>query len=415
MKQVPVLPAIILVILVLFPLVGCAAPGADFSASEPTMTAIPLPSDLLERLTATVSTALAALPTATKSSALTPTAPAATPRASTPIPPTPSATTAASATPSPSPTVTATDTAIPQPKPTRSRPKPMPTSEFAGKLVFQTTIGDVFYVINADGSGLRRITDGVDPTWSPDGQRIAFTRWRDPRGVWVVDLNGDEWRSFDWNSARWPSWSPDGQQILFSLQKGGRLDDKEKCFFGFCFTLEKHPHWRLGIVQADGGGFHEPPSSERSLAPSWSPDGSYIAYSDGHGLRVQNEDGTYSDLITDNGWDSSPVWSPDGDRLAFMRQLHDHQDLFVVDAEGQGLAQLTKTPVRPDGLPGSSTAPAWSPDGRYIAFLSDRRGKWEIWVMRADGSQQRPMFDSALDGLALEYASVSERAISWSQ
>jgi Tol biopolymer transport system component len=87
--------------------------------------------------------------------------------------------------------------------------------------------------------------------------------------------------------------------------------------------------------------------------------------------------------------------------------------VFVVDQEGRDLLQLTRTPERPDGMPGTSVAPAWSPDGRHIAFLSDQRGKWEIWVMRTDGSQQRPMFASALDGLSLEYGSVAERAICW--
>lgn len=403
----------ILVAMVLPTLAGCAWPNLAPGTIEPTVTVVPLPTGLREQLTATASSPRAAIASPTGGPVPTAKVPVTpTPTRTAPLP-SPTVTPTSSVTPSPSPTATATSTETPLPTPVQTRIRPTPTPEFGGQLVFQTTIGDVFYAVNADGSGLRRITDGVDPVWSPDGHRIAFTRWRHPKGVWVVELDGEEWRPFDWGSARWPSWSPDGQELLFSMQKGGRMGEKEKCFFGFCFTLGKNPHWRLGIVRADGEGFREPPSEVRSLAPSWSRDGSRIVYSDGHGLRVQSQDGTHSVQITDNAWDTSPVWSPDGRRIAFIRQQHDHQEIFVVDAQGKGLLQLTKTPALPDGAPGSSAAPAWSPDGRHIAFLTNRSGKWEIWVMKADGSQQRPMFDSALDGLTLEYGFVAERAISW--
>jgi len=63
----------------------------------------------------------------------------------------------------------------------------------------------------------------------------------------------------------------------------------------------------------------------------------------------------------------------------------------------------------------SSVAPAWSPDSTKIAFLTDRRGEWEIWVMNADGSDQRPMFETALDEVSIGYDFVSERVISWAQ
>jgi Tol biopolymer transport system component len=62
----------------------------------------------------------------------------------------------------------------------------------------------------------------------------------------------------------------------------------------------------------------------------------------------------------------------------------------------------------------NNAAPAWSPDGRNIAFLTDRNGQWEIWIMNADGSNQRPMFpNGALDKLTFNYAGVDERMISW--
>jgi hypothetical protein len=62
----------------------------------------------------------------------------------------------------------------------------------------------------------------------------------------------------------------------------------------------------------------------------------------------------------------------------------------------------------------NNVAPAWSPDGSQIAFLTDRTGHWEMWVMSADGSNQRPLFpDGTLDGLTLQYNNVDERMLSW--
>jgi Tol biopolymer transport system component len=98
-----------------------------------------------------------------------------------------------------------------------------------------------------------------------------------------------------------------------------------------------------------------------------------------------------------------------------VRRQHDHWEIYVVGTDGSNPKRLTDTPDRPDGTPGSSASPAWSPDGNHIAFLTDRTGEWEIWVMAADGTGARPIFESALDGLALDYASLGERAISWTQ
>jgi Tol biopolymer transport system component len=64
--------------------------------------------------------------------------------------------------------------------------------------------------------------------------------------------------------------------------------------------------------------------------------------------------------------------------------------------------------------PWNNVAPVWSPDGSQIAFLTDRNGGWEIWVMNADGSNQRPLFQAGtLDGVELQYYNVGERALSW--
>jgi hypothetical protein len=298
---------------------------------------------------------------------------------------------------------------------TRIQAKPANT-EPKGKLVFQTTIGGDFYTVNVDGSNLQRITDGVDAVWSPDGKQIAFTRWRNPRGVWVINADGSgERRVFDWSSARWPSWSPDGQEILFSHQKGGRSEATERCFFGFCFTFPAKPHWRLGIVQPGDGSFSEPGGALISLAPDWSPDGERVVFDGEQGLVVQHLESGASYQITSYGQDTGPVWSPDGEQIAFTRRQHDHWEVYVVEADGQNLRRLTTTPQRPNGEVGNSAAPAWSPDGQYLAFFTDRTGQWEIWIMDANGANPRPLFDTTLDGLPLEYSALSERAISWTE
>jgi TolB protein len=329
---------------------------------------------------------------------------------------------------------TSATTSVATEQSTQTTPKSALVSELEGTLVLQTTYAGPFYTINVDGSGLQRITNGIDPVWSPDGEQIAFVRWEEPRGVWVVNADGSNaHRVFDWSETRYPSWSPDGQGIVFSRNNsdsggGGAPSGFPGMSRDVDASVGRPPGDRpsgassgsgatLGIVNVSDGSFWEPlPISIKNMTPDWSSEGDQIVlsvnFSKSIGLMAQSVDGSESWQLTSDPYDTTPVCSPDGNQVAFIRRQHDHWEIYVIDVTTGQQTRLTDTPAL-DGVAASSVSPAWSPDGEYIAYLTDRTGEWEIWVMKADGSEQAPLFGTELNGLTVDYTFASERALDW--
>jgi Tol biopolymer transport system component len=103
------------------------------------------------------------------------------------------------------------------------------------------------------------------------------------------------------------------------------------------------------------------------------------------GLRAAT--GNMEDIqpITNVDEDTAPAISPDGSQVVFMSQREGNWEVYLVNADGSGLQRLTDDPAS-DGLP------TWSPDGNAIAFVSNRGGPWAVWAMTPDGSGQRQLF-----------------------
>jgi Tol biopolymer transport system component len=242
---------------------------------------------------------------------------------------------------------------------------------------------------------------GVSPAVAafPGGNgRIAFDSDRDAGGdidIWTMRPNGSDPINLTADSAAFDgieSWRADGRKIAFQSNR--------------VTATNPNGTFQIFVMNADGSDPTQITFTDvnNNDAPAWSPDGRKIVFVrhmfqgdpdpdvDNHDVWTMDADGSNQRNLTNNfAEDQEPNWSPDGKRIAFRSDRTGSNEVYTFKPNGSMLRQLTFTP-------GFDGGPNWSPDSRMIAFDTERDGNSEIYKMRADGSHpvrltRNPAFD----------------------
>lgn len=252
--------------------------------------------------------------------------------------------------------------------------------------VFSTRIAAVrkvagakhIFVMDMDGNTMRQATTGGSlnllPSWTPDGNGLLFTSYRlNNPDLFEKQLGG---------KARRLSSKP-------GLNTGGQVSPDGKTV---ALTLSKDGNSEIYLVDRKGGSLKRLTNQWGiDTSPSWSPDGSKIAFvSSRRGnphIFMMNKDGSNQKRVTFQGtYNQTPAYSPRGTHVAFTaRDEFNRFDIFLVDIREGKKGEITR--LTQDQ--GNNEEPTFAPNGRMLAFISNRSGSSQVWVTNLDGSKQR--------------------------
>jgi Tol biopolymer transport system component len=235
--------------------------------------------------------------------------------------------------------------------------------------------GDIWTIDRASGRETRLVEDAYNPSFSPDGQRIAFDApWAGQRRIWTVDVHGHNPRQLTSDVSEAvahlrPRWSPDGRRIVFQNKESTKFD--------------------LRVVDLETQKLHWVTNDHfQDLQPVWSPSGRFISFSSyrSGGLNLWRigvtaggkPRGAPQQLTTGAGQDLEPAVSPDSLRLVFAIRRQ-NADLWLLPVDPR-TGRPTAPPREVIATNREHSRGAWSPDGRTIAFNSDRGGEMNIWL-----------------------------------
>ncbi|UCC65245.1 MAG: PD40 domain-containing protein [Anaerolineae bacterium] len=290
--------------------------------------------------------------------------------------------------------VTTTPTPLPTPtvKPTRVISATLsaiglPSGKLALSVYNPATAVYDLYIAHAGATHWIKIRDSASqPAFRSDGSRLAFRILGGSPGLGVVNADGSNALTLDVPAtAQHPTWSPDGTRIAFAAQ-------------------DEAGDWKIYVIAANNGS---PEELGPGWFPAWGPD-NWLAYNncddaldengDGDrlcGVHFRKLDGNDVIRLTNDEEDIGLGWAPDAQhsersQIVYMSDHDGNWEIYLLDFPWGRVVRMTNHEAD-DGLP------TWSPDGRYVAFLSNREGTWAIYVMSRDGKTLSKVLDVAVE------------------
>ncbi len=223
------------------------------------------------------------------------------------------------------------------------------------------------YALFADGRLLEMVSGADQPVWMWNSDALGYRDRLSPGLSLLPSLDVAPQQLIAGSDLAWPTFSPDGQRMAYAEPDASGA-------------------WQISIVPTDGSA--DPRRHAAGKGPAWGPTG-LLAWTgcetenpEACGIFIDNpDDGEPGNRVSASPNDVGLSWSPGGNQLAYMSNHTGNWEVYIYDLGG-GFRQLTDDPAS-DGLP------AWSPDGSAIAFVSNRGGGWGIYLMRPGGEDPR--------------------------
>ncbi len=229
------------------------------------------------------------------------------------------------------------------------------------------------YRVDSDGAGEAQLSPAgeevLSPAWSPDGARVAYTRFGAGIGSLVLQTIATGQKAVVTGTTSGlnitPAFSPDGRLLVYARSDESGTD---------IFTVDATQN--CCVQRLTVGRYAD------NLSPTFAPDGRRLAFVSTRAgqpqIYVMAADGTDQELFAAfdfgaTGSSNAPEWSPDGASLAFHREVNRTPQVVILDVASRKVRQLTSA--------GRNEDPTWAPDGRHLAFVSDRSGRRQLWVI----------------------------------